>query len=102
MLRSGLGGIARFMNLADFARGKKGRKVIAKEIFLQPKTALWEDEVPPLLQDEKSGWIINSIRSGLLARKVSMLHVYTEYGTRLPLTVLHVCLGLLLSLLLWD
>lgn len=44
----------------------------------------------PLLNDPVSGWTTKSVRTGLVATKLGMLHDYDEWGKVHALTVLHV------------
>lgn len=44
----------------------------------------------PLLNDPVSGWTAKSVRTGLVATKLGMMHDYDEWGKVHALTVLHV------------
>lgn len=94
---SGLGVLRRASILAPAsalesatARKKIKRKFVQGSFEIIPKEWLWSDEPERLEKDEATGWTQESVRTGVLAQKLGMVHTWDKWYRFQPLTVLEV------------
>ena len=81
------------------ARKKRSRKLVQGSFEIIPKEWLWSDEPEKLERDEATGWTQESVRTGVLAQKLGMVHTWDKWYRFQPLTVLEVRAPHLYSLL---